>query len=147
VLQSIEGVDNAKFAFPQSENPIWACDALAGFLSLCSHIHTVLTSTLSGFASGLQSFEEHEKDIRAYLSRAVVPSSIVRDGVMYYPDPVAIINASYGLHLESLNDLIDNIEDQEPKSVRTRGQWIDRLELWTAKAIEDNGLLTRHPLT
>jgi hypothetical protein len=101
---------------------------------------------LSGFASGLQAFEEHGADIREYLSRAIVPSTIVRDGVMYYPDPVAIINASYGLYLESLNGLMDNIEDQEPKSVRTRGRWIDRLELWTAKAIEDNGLLVKHPV-
>jgi hypothetical protein len=146
VLQSIDTIDKAKFAFTQSENPGRAGDALPGFLLLCPHIHAVLTSTLSTLVSGLDGFEEHEKEIREYLSRAVVPSTIVRDGVMYYPDPVAIVNASYGLHLEALTGLIDHIEDQDTTSVRTRAQWIDRLELWTTKAIEDHGLLVKQPV-
>jgi hypothetical protein len=92
---------------------------------------------------GVHAFERHHKDIRNHLSRAVVPSSIVRHGETAYPDPVAIVNSSYVLRLESLDDLINNIEDQDGSSVSTRAHWIDRLELWTLKAIEDNGLLVK----
>jgi hypothetical protein len=143
VLQCIDSIDEAKFTFTRSDNPGRAADALAGFLLLCPHIHRAVSSILGGLSSGLGAFEEHEANIREYLSWAVVPSTIVRDGLTYHPDPLAIVNASYGLYLESLNGLVNRIENQDPTSVRTKGQWIERLELWTAKAIEDNGLLVR----
>jgi hypothetical protein len=51
------------------------------------------------------------------------------------------------LYLESLDVLIDRIDEQDSTSVLTRGQWVDRLELWTLKAIEDNSLLVRPVVT
>ena len=139
VLQLVDSVDQKKFVFTQSDNPNRAGDAVASFLLLCQDIHNVVTSTLSGLKSGLDGFEAYDEDIRKHLSRAVVPSSIVRDGVMHCPDPVAVVNASYCMCLAAMDGLIDRIEAQDLTSVRTRGQWIDRLELWTIKAIEDNG--------
>jgi hypothetical protein len=141
VLQAIMNVDVSKFGFSLPENTSLGTDTLASFLLLCPHIHDVVTATVSGLDSGVHGFEEYQKDIQKYLSRAVVPSSLVHNGVLCHPDPVAIINASYGLYLEALDDLIIHVEGQDSTSVRVRGQWTDRLELWTMKAIEDYGLL------
>jgi hypothetical protein len=146
VLQVIMNVDPSKFGFSPPEKPGLGADTLATFLLLCPHIHDAVTATINGLDSGVLAFEQYQKDIRKYLSRAVVPSSLVRNGVMCHPDPIAIINAAHGLYLESLDDLINHIKDQDPTSVRARGQWIDRLELWTLKAIEDNGLLVNQAM-
>jgi hypothetical protein len=143
VLQVISKVDPGKFTFSSPEKPHMAADTLASFELLSEHIHAFITSLLNTLDSGVAPFKEYQKDIRNYLSRAIVPSSIIHKGVLTYPDPIAIVNAAYGLQLEALEELINHIESQDPTSVLTRSQWIDRLELWTMKAIEDNGLLIR----
>jgi hypothetical protein len=72
-----------------------------------------------------------------------VPSTLVLDGGrLVYPDPITIINASYRFYLESVPDLVDNIRGQD-ESAGTRAKWVERLELWTLKAIEDHSLLER----
>ena len=143
VLKSIDSVDKTKFAFSQADNPNRAGDALASFEHVCPHIHDLVKATLGSLDPGVNEFEKYEEDIRKYLTRGVVPSSIIRDAVMYCPEPVAIVNAAYKLHLENLNELIDRIEEQDLTSVCTRAQWIDRLELWVIKAIEDSAFLVK----
>ena len=78
-----------------------------------------------------------------YLSRAIVPSTIIIDGEQVYPSPVILLNSGFHFLLEKLPELIRNIHGENSLSVETQSRIGSRLELWILKAIEDNRLLTR----
>lgn len=112
------------------------------FFSLAGAVRISVTNTVSEIDSGVRAFQLFKQPVEEYLSNGVVPSTVLVRGHLLYPPPVAVLNASWKFHLESLDTLISRIEDQDPSKVSDRQRWIERLELWTIKAIEDHKLLT-----
>ena len=93
--------------------------------------------------SGLKSYTKFNDVIGKYLVRAVVPSTVFLDGEHWYPDEIAILNASTRFYLESLGQLMGGVEGQRASLASHRSNWAKRLEGLTTKAIEDHQLLVR----
>jgi hypothetical protein len=91
----------------------------------------------------LEDFRKQAPTISEYLRRAIVPSTIIIDGVKVHPGSVVLINATYQFLLEHLDRLLENIRGEAVDSVESRSRLAQRLELWVLKALEDNRLLTR----
>jgi hypothetical protein len=112
------------------------------FFGLASIVRASVINTVGGIDLGLHGFQLFRQSIEEYLSHGVVPSTVLVKGHLLFPAPIAVLNASWKFYLESLDILISRIEGQDPAKVSDRQRWIERLELWTIKAIEDHKLLT-----
>jgi hypothetical protein len=111
------------------------------FFGLADILRATVNEVVGNLDSGLKGFRIFGPCIEEYLSNGVVPSTVLVGGHLCYPDPLAILNASYKFYLESLDTLINSIQNQDSSSVGHRDRWIKRLELWTIKALEDHRLL------
>jgi hypothetical protein len=116
---------------------------LHALLEITPAIHEAIGKTLLGVDPGTTDFREFEGPIREHLVRGIVPSTVVVGGKRKYPGSVALLNAAHKMCLESLDELIAGIDDQDKTSARVRAVWYERVELWILKALEDNHLLTR----
>ncbi len=93
------------------------------------------------FDTGLASYRRFSELIGQYLSRVVVPSSVFDGKDHWYPDTNALLNSSMKFYLESLDELIRRIKDEQVSLAGDRSRWMKRVEGLTTKAIEDRGLL------
>jgi hypothetical protein len=93
--------------------------------------------------SQVQAFSSQSSIISEYLSRAIVPSTIIMEDRQVYPSPVVLLNSGLYFLFERLPELIARIHGEKQSSVEARSRIGSRLELWILKAIEDNRLLTR----
>jgi hypothetical protein len=82
-----------------------------------------------------------EANIHEYLARGIVPSTITTEKEVTHPNFVDLVNAGYHFQVGRLDDLINNIRSQDLTSVKVRAEWLNRVELWTQKAIEDHRLI------
>jgi hypothetical protein len=142
-LEMTRSVADNKFVAPPTVVPDLGRRTLQAFIDVTPTIHEAVENTLSAVDSGIADFVEFETAIRAHLVRGIVPSTIIVDGERKYPGPVALINAAHRFCLERLDDLVAGIEGEDKTSARTRSVWMERVELWTLKALEDNQLLTQ----
>jgi hypothetical protein len=55
---------------------------------------------------------------------------------------VSLLNASYKFYLQGLDFLIPNIDGAKVDNKEDRVKWAKKVEMWTAKAIEDVMLMT-----
>lgn len=110
-----------------------------------------------GVDSGLEGYLRYHRSIEQYLNNGVIPSTVMLENSLLrrglaaagwgpkprgqHPGFVPIINAAYKFYLESLPQLLRNIEDADDTSCVDRNHWMTRLEMWTMKAIEDSELL------
>ncbi len=91
--------------------------------------------------SGVSGYKQFSDLVGQYLKQAVVPSTVFDGKDHWYPDTVALLNASMRFYLESLEELIDGIKGQKTFLAGHRSKWIKRVESLTAKAIEDHHFL------
>ena len=91
----------------------------------------------------MDEYRGQSRVICEYFREAIVPSTIVINGKREHPTAVVLINAAFRFYLESLPDLIENVENENPASVEARSRFAERLELWSLKAIEDCRLLEK----
>lgn len=118
---------------------------LSAFYGVIPTIFSELDKITSGLRLGTDGWESTDKGIALYLRNGIVPSSIRLEASganTIHPEPVSLLNASYKFYLEGLDDLIANIEGAEVINVGDRTKWAKKVELWTAKAIEDVMLMT-----
>jgi hypothetical protein len=111
------------------------------FWEMCSWLIDFVTAERPISSTLLADYRKQSGVIARYLQEAIVPSSIVIDGKREHPTPVILINAAFRFYLESIPDLIRNVDKQDPSSVEARSRFAERLELWALKAIEDCRLL------
>jgi len=57
------------------------------------------------------------------------------------PGPVTILNAAYIVYLDRLAELMNRIDGQDIDSITDRARWVEKLEMWTLKALEDHELV------
>jgi hypothetical protein len=90
-------------------------------------------------------WKEERLRIQEYLENGVVPSTLTRtDGAPNdIPNPVTLLNASFEFYIQSLDKLLSNIEATDIQSIKDRSYWVNRIEMWVAKAIEDSTLLSQ----
>lgn len=118
---------------------------LAAFFSIVPKISDKLDEITKGLMLGTDEWQKNDQDISLYLQHGIVPSSIRPMGSaddFVHPKPVSLLNASYKFYLERLNLLITNIDGAKVDNKEDRVKWAKKVEMWTAKAIEDVMLMT-----
>ncbi len=134
VLRSAIAVSENKLEFPTREkNSGHAHETLRAFLGLAPFVAGLiadLTKDSEGkeIDCGLAEYKKFGGLIEEYLGRAVVPSSVFDGKDHWYPNPVALLNASMKFYLESLEKLMNGIEGQKTSLAGHRSRWIQRLE-------------------
>jgi hypothetical protein len=121
---------------------------LGAFLALTPRVCELLEGVMKdrsgrSLDSGVREYQKFRGLVEENLSRAVVPSTVFDGRSHWYPGVVALLNASTKFYLESVGKLVAEIEGQNPRLPGHRSRWIKRLELLTAKALEDHFLLIR----
>jgi hypothetical protein len=145
VLRNAASIDEQLFEFQTTEQP-HAKETLQAFLNLAPVVTGQIKDVMKDsngakLDSGVSGYKEYSTLVGQYLKQSVVPSTVFKEGHHWYPDTVTLLNASMKFYLESLEDLIDSIENQKKFLAGHRSKWIKRVELLTSKAIEDNHLL------
>jgi hypothetical protein len=111
------------------------------FWELCSWLIDFVMKETPVSTKVIDGYRRQSRVISEYLREAIVPSTIVIEGKREHPSPVVLINAAFRFYLESIPDLIKNVEKENATSVEARSRFAERLELWSLKAIEDCRLL------
>ncbi|HEY7405865.1 MAG TPA: hypothetical protein VIB39_20235 [Candidatus Angelobacter sp.] len=125
-----------EYALPVDEERFLKC-----YFEVCEWLLTFLPTKVAVSTKEITSFENQSPKIYDYLKRAIVPSTIILRKKVITPSPIVLINAGFFFYLDHMADLISNIAGKDPKSVDTRSQFTERLELWILKALEDSRLL------
>ena len=145
VLVSSTAVTDDVFKYRRQGAPL-AAETIRAFLALAHQISALLATVMKDskgekLDSGVESYLKFNETISAYLKRAIVPSTVFKDSEHWYPDEIAILNASAGFYLGSIEELMNSIESQKTSLPSHRSAWIKRIEALTIKAIEDHDLL------
>ena len=93
-----------------------------------------------------EDFGHQRARIENCLLHGVVPSQLLvegGEGGALSPTPVSMINAAYCFYLTRLPELMNSLEGQKDSDLKQRQNWIERLEAWTMKGIEDYQLFNR----
>jgi hypothetical protein len=117
------------------------------YREVCDWLVTYCAKFFTDTAEQVAAYQLQAPEISQYLSRAIVPSTVLIAGEEVYPNPVTLLNAGLHFLLEELPELIQNIAGEDPESVETQSRIGARVELWILKAIEDNRLLARQETT
>jgi hypothetical protein len=155
-LEVAEKLDDTDFNFgvlTPSDKSYDPAKVVETFLGILPNIIEKLNEVTAGDAEkpGIQNgaglWKSSGKLIEEYLKNGVVPSSLIPDSGAepVFPSPVALINASYRYYVdvESLPKLLSSIENTNCNSIGDLSYWAKRVEMWTAKAIEDVILLAK----
>jgi hypothetical protein len=147
VLEAAKQMTDTDFDFPGMTDPD---RVLKAFFTIVPKIFSELESLTTGLGSACGRWKTEHVAVESYLEHGVVPSSLLeKEGEAKFnqPDSIALVNSAYKFYVESLHRLLAHIKDADDSDVRTRSEWASKVEVWTAKAIEDIGLLTRKGLT
>jgi hypothetical protein len=118
---------------------------LAAFFAIVPKISDKLDEITEGLKIETDEWQKNDQDISLYLQNGIVPSSLRSGGLtddFIHPKPVSLLNASYKFYLQGLNLLISNIDGAKVDNKEDRVKWAKKVEMWTAKAIEDVMLMT-----
>jgi hypothetical protein len=140
VIREVQG-SSLPYTFPHSKPSSIAQEILAAVVAITPAIGDVLRTLVAGLDTGGKDCEMYDAHIQEYLSRGVVPSTIVHDDTFHHPTPIAIMNSACKFYLEGIEPLLNRLLVENRTSISTRSQWINRLELWVSKALEDSLLL------
>jgi hypothetical protein len=118
---------------------------LAAFFAIVPKISDKLDAITKDLKLGTDEWQTNDQAISLYLENGIVPSSILSAssaGDFIHPKPVSLLNASYKFYLQGLDFLIPNIDGAKVDNKEDRVKWAKKVEMWTAKAIEDVMLMT-----
>jgi hypothetical protein len=111
------------------------------FLAVLPFIHALIEEITPHCNSSAQDFTQHRHSIEDCLLNGIVPSQLFSETGPLSPAPVSIINASYCFYLTQLPSLMAKLAGQNASNLKQRRYWIERLEAWTVKALEDHQVL------
>jgi hypothetical protein len=121
---------------------------LEAFLQIIPEISSQLGKITSGLDVGAHQFGNLWPVMEQYFDNGIVPSTInvdVGNGIIEqaHPSAVTIINAAFRYYLEKLDNLMLRIKNQDIQSIETRSYWINKVQSWAAKALEDVSLIEK----
>ena len=149
-LETAAGLSDGDFLFPPvrlgSQAAGESVDVKGAFYEFLTRVISELDSATAAVCNGATQWSDTGDLIEQYLANGTVPSTIIpSEGASpIIPEVVALLNASYRFYLQSLPDLISRIEGADDSKVRDLSYWSKRIEMWTAKAVEDVDLLKRN---
>jgi hypothetical protein len=126
-----------KFAHADAELP-W--QIVESFLEVVPLIQLLAIDVTSDVQARSADFREWRSSLEDCLVNGIVPSKLLEIGAAS-PTPVSMINAAYCVYLARLPELMSKLEGQDVAKPDHRQTWIERLEDWTMKGIDDYYLL------
>ena len=129
--------DNYFFEFQEKRIP----EFTTAFENVVPLIHEAVVAITGHCVNLAQDFAQNRGEIEQCLAHGVVPSRLLVDDNPSWPTPIAMVNAAYCFYLSRLPELMDKLEDQDSSKPADRQKWIQKLESWTMKGIEDYYLL------
>ena len=125
--------------------PIDSCDLppqlVSSFLEVIPLIDQLAVDVTPNAESHSVDFHTWRERLESCLVNGVVPSMLVGERASS-PTPVSMINAGYCVYLARLSELMDKLDGQRSSVPEDRQRWIERLEAWIAKGIDDYFLLS-----
>jgi hypothetical protein len=112
------------------------------FLSIVPSIHEVVTEVTGHCVGKPEDFRRRKAEIERCFLHGCVPSMLLSETQTESPTPAAIVNAAYCFQLASLGRLMGRFVGQVPHDMQHRAKWIEKLEAWAMKGIEDSQLLS-----
>jgi len=111
------------------------------FMGVIPRIHELAVDVTPTVGSRSADFQTWRVLLESCLVNGVVPSKLVEERASS-PTPVSMINAAYCVYLARLPELMDKLDGQRIADPQDRQRWIERLEAWTMKGIDDYFLLS-----
>jgi hypothetical protein len=145
LLQEVDLIKEADFTL-SNFGPIDPNGIKAAYLTVVPTIFSELDSVTTGLESGLGDWKKCCPEIENYLEHGVVPSNLLEKAgelKFHVPGLVSLLNSAYKFYVELLDNLLNHIEDANLNDIKIRSYWATKVQMWTAKAIEDVNLL-RH---
>ena len=97
----------------------------------------------AGHAREIPEYVALKDCVDTYLSHAVVPSTLwVKDGFKT-PSSIVLLNAAHMYYLTGIEDLIKSSDKPESDDIHLRAVWMERVENWTTKGLEDISMLKK----
>ena len=125
-----------KVVAPRGE---WIIDAFARALPAIEDEVARVTANLrtnDGRASEIDEFEHLGLEVIGYLSKAIVPSTLFVDSGFKGPPGTVMLNAAHLFYLSGIEDLLTS-EISDNLEIFRRDIWMERVENWTTKGLED----------
>ncbi len=121
---------------------------VAGLLAVLPEVRTRLGTFLNGLDPGVHEYSILCEPVCTYLENGVVPSSINMythtDGNnAVNPSAVTLLNAAFRFYLDRIERLMARLKDEDVSLLDRRVWWINRVQSWTMKALEDVRLLNQ----
>jgi len=91
-------------------------------------------------AREVEEFAELRDVISTYLGHAVVPSTLYVRNEFKKPNAIVVLNAAHLFYLSGIEGLMNNSDKPDPTDIMQRDIWMERVENWTTKALEDIAL-------
>jgi hypothetical protein len=145
LLREIPKIKSTEFSLPTFQLTD-ASGVSVTFFTVLPTILTELDGITAGVPSGLEDWKKTHIHIEDYLKHGIVPSSLLETGKepkLVTPSLVSLLNSSYQFYVESLDDLLNNIEGADVANIGIRSEWATKVQTWTSKALEDVGVLKR----
>jgi len=139
LITRLAATSGSGYSFEFQDNLIPAF--IEAFSAIPPLIHQLVLDLTPHCAEAAEDFRQHRSNIETCLLHGVVPSHLLTEN-SGSPAPVSMINAAYCFYLTRLPDLMNKLEGQRPTEPDHRRVWIDKLEAWTMKGVEDSQLLT-----
>jgi hypothetical protein len=144
LLEAVDKIPDGAFDFPGIAPAVDPKTVLISFFTIVPTVFSELESATHGLGSAFQKWKDEYVAVQSYLEHGVVPSSLLeKEDVLKFsqPDAIALLNSAYRFYVESLDKLLGHIKDANANDVKTRSEWAGKIQVWTAKAIEDIRLL------
>ncbi|HXR38064.1 MAG TPA: hypothetical protein VN776_03190 [Terracidiphilus sp.] len=93
-----------------------------------------------GRAREIAEFVELKDVISTYLCQAVIPSTLFVGNEFRKPSAIVLLNAAHLFYLSGIEDLMSNSDKPDLSDIRQRDIWMERVENWTTKGLEDIAL-------
>lgn len=146
VLQALLELDISRFVSVEPTGGESRAPFVSALLDIMPDIRRQVGDATDGLDSGLHEYSQLWKPIAEYVSRGVVPSTLIvkvesGDYVQVHPTSLTLVNAACRCYLVGVDDLMSGITDQDTASPERRAFWMKRIQEWTAKALEDIALM------
>lgn len=124
--------------------PIDTSKVKAAFLKVVPAIYSELDTVTVGLESGLEEWKSVCPKIESYLEQGIVPSNLLEkrgELKFHVPSLVPLLNSSYKFYVQLLDTLLNHIDGADVNDIKCRSEWATKVQMWTAKAIEDGNVM------
>jgi hypothetical protein len=134
-------IEPTKYVYADEQKAELAPKCLAAFLGLLPAIKEVVATTAAECTANYN--DEVCLDLDAVseaLAQGVVPSTVVYKECVRRIEARGILNGAYFFYLCELDRLTRHVKSPDRDAVSLRAFWLEKIEMWTLKALEDDHL-------